>query len=643
MESFEGLIKRFDQPIFSTNREFRDTALKIGQIRQDSILGLRLFTDKDKDGKSVVEHLERVAKECDPTVLPSGSVQADKLLELMQEFASPFNSKQQQDAALAPEAISNIVMLRNPAEWTRLVVELMQKGTAEAAGGGVELKLPAGMWDPSNKPAWEQRSYCAVLMHSAIKNTFAEAGRSYQFAGDKYRLSNATTGTKGKQGEIVAKMDSASERKALEALTGSCFSPADTLTRHNCERATNRGLFANLTWSSDPQPKSHTVVIIGCVQEGDTTLVEFRNSRGSGGWKDGDLVVGDGPKRRVVDAASGIETMSKEEFDKRLQYAFVAEEDGIEEPVDEGSLKRANLPDRGRRWAFVGGLILAAMGTGAGVYSAYFRGKDPISARAEKREVFDPAIVGEGPIDVPVRATAADEETASDATVTPTAQLDALTEEQARQSLPHQFLGAKEWKTLFGEDVAPARGFPLALTRKLLSEPCPISENGNTIAATHQAILVPGGLTLEKLQELCKQSGVDFFFDNRSLQDDPALKETASSSYWALTVEPQASNSPFVKSLLHKSDVGQQGAFSDSYPAHKINSVREVVISILLAQSNPSEPCPSITVICAERDLAYRPIAVRYEAEKKKIVLSTTTSYPEAIISPGFDLKKALQ
>jgi hypothetical protein len=323
-----------------------------------------------------------------------------------------------------------------------------------------------------------------------------------------------------------------------------------------------------------------------------------------------------------------------------------AEAPAQEEPYK--SLTSASFPSLAG--SFSGGFpfktLGALVGLAAGMWGVneYLGDKtsEPVPVRALREPVGNPPIIRESSPEAAGHASTAEAKREINTGVEGSPDQHSLSEDQARQSLPHQFLGVKEWKMVFQEEVAPASELPPRLTPELLRGVCPISADGNPIAATHQAILVPGGLSLEKLERLCKESGLDFVLDDSSMRNDPALKEAAPSSYWAFTVEAQTSSSPFVKGLIHKSDIGQIGLFNDKYPSHKVNNVREAVLSILLARSNPMEPCPSITVMCAERDVAGRYFAVQYNAESKEIVIGTTTSFPQATISPGLDLEKGL-
>jgi hypothetical protein len=583
-------------------------------------------------GHDVVHHLTSFAKQ----IASSGSTGMDAgklriLREVLIELKHPFTTTQDTHGTCAAESVSTLLFYDNPAEWTRIAIALLdQDGTkpVPTSDPSKELRLPPdiGKWDGS-----EERSLVAKAIQAAILNTFAPEGWSYSNKKDKY------TDKDGKQHE--SGMASPHDREALDALLGKEHlyrkKPSeDWFKKVSDELGTS--VYTVLRWSRERGGKHayHALTVIGYDPE--TKRVLFRNPHRQQDTKDGHDIDDSGPVRRAENKEQGLESMSLAEFSKRAEYALPSREaaellekgrpKAPEKPLEElGDVVDERHPPL-RKASFGKTFLLATMGAAVvGGVAWWFAPK--FSTRSE-----------DGPT-----ATASGGPVAGGGGAAPRiSPQPGMSEDSLREQLPNRFLGAKEWQKLFGETVPAKVETPGAVSRELLSSKCPISV-GATIGSSHQAILVPEGLTLEQLAEVCKEQELQLKFGSADLSADSKLNGPNGKSYWAFPLDPQSIPDSFNRQFAASPDYGGlPGALRDRFPSHRLNTAHAAILSIVMAELDPSERCPAMTALCSDRDVSGQQIGIRYEPDKRTITIDYAVRFAGSplSVSPGYNTGK---
>lgn len=294
------------------------------------------------EGASIMERLTALANRAQPS--PGGPLEQGKaaiLREIITELRHPFTTTQDRHGTCAAEAISIQLMMRNPAEWTRIAIDLLvnPKGTPiptsqkDPKGNDVVLKLPDDIWDLDNSP---QRSPVAAAIQSAIKNSFAPDGWTYSNSADNYTDRDGKTHSSG--------MGIKEAKSALEALLGCEHllranpDPDDRKSKWSewFKKAAGHGVYTVLKWTSLPKGRHelHAINVIGYDKNEDR--ITFRNPHRQQDETKGNDIIDDGPARRSEDEETGLESMSLSHFMTRVRYAIPSKEaiDSIEAGKD---------------------------------------------------------------------------------------------------------------------------------------------------------------------------------------------------------------------------------------------------------------------------------------------------------------------
>ncbi len=480
------------------------------------------------------------------------------------------------------------------------------------------LKLPSDIkhWD-----APEKQAPVAKAIQAAILNSFSEPEWRYSNETGRYTLPDGEERPSG--------IPKPHDRRALDALLGENHfyrKEPDEAWFRKLSTDQESGVYTVLRWGTDPrrQPVYHAVSVLRYASELDRVI--FRNPQIQHDTEDGNDIDNSGPNRRAWNSRQGLETMTLREFVKRVQYALPSQrmldfiEHGITPTFQTIEVPKCVAPEVRKPSLLMWGLL----GTVGGLSSVM-----GFTMLQSFRSGGESAATAPG--------AALEEAAAASPRVPPGA---AMSEEILRESLPGQFLGVKEWEMLFSERVMAAEKLPASLSRELLASDCPISKSGN-IASSHQAILVPEGLTLSRLKELCKAQGITLKFGRAELSDDPELNSRNEKSYWALTVDPKSIPDAF-KSAFSSRDRGSlPGVLRARYPNYKVNTVQEAVLSILMSEIDPTQLCPSMTVLCSSRDSSGQQLFIKYEPRGRTIMIDLGASFytKQVSVSPGFNLK----
>jgi hypothetical protein len=239
--------------------------------------------------------------------------------DLIDALATFGGSTQDSHATCATETISFLLDHSKPGEWARIAVELWTKGKAElvdsATGKTTFMALPPGASASDHSP---NRTQLDRMMQAAFKNLVAPEGTYYSNAADQF-----VSSTGQKFGNGITDEDAA---RILTLLSGKEHSHhvdaqllAASLSHHD-----GKPLYAALKWSVEGEHGFHAVA----VTEIRNDRVYFRNPWGPSSVENGaDL---DSPPRRIEDNRTGLESMSIEDFRKRLDGIVISKEREIE-------------------------------------------------------------------------------------------------------------------------------------------------------------------------------------------------------------------------------------------------------------------------------------------------------------------------
>jgi len=269
----------------------------------DSIVGMLGRKDL-KTGQTLLDHLARFASQgVDARASQAGLTTGQVLGELVMELAHPGLINQSNRGTCAAATAQYYMAINHPAEYARLVTDLMTTGQSTTAGGAVYRRDDGSMRrDDSTRNAVDR------VMQSTLMDQSSQG--DYDNATD--RRANGSGGMSAEDMTAV-----------LRDLTGGTDGNMRTVPGNNSvviqriAASTARGIEVpvGLDWSQSGMHAKHALLVTG-IENGYVTL---RNPWGAGERG----TAHNGPARQVISGTGDIR-MTLAEFQRRLEVSVLA-------------------------------------------------------------------------------------------------------------------------------------------------------------------------------------------------------------------------------------------------------------------------------------------------------------------------------
>lgn len=307
----------------------------------------------DKDGLSVSSHLARIAY----AFRNEPKTQAHLMLKFLERFQTYGVTTQDRSSTCAAETFLRYVNITKPGEWARIAADLMIRWESSLKGGvkwtgdkdnkraepdpanPIRLRPANDVDKPDGSPS---RDYFDAIMQSAIMGIATERGFSHYSANYSNKLCEFR-GSYSSVNKGMCATDSAAMYTALDP-----ENPKDVqcyFQHAQKERAKNRNQLAKFLLSevSKENPadislfwvktrggendSQHAVLFLGLDTK--TNLFLFSNPHGTtfdaagNQYNDGDWIDDDGPRRWVIDNRTGLQGMTRDDFDRHLANVII--------------------------------------------------------------------------------------------------------------------------------------------------------------------------------------------------------------------------------------------------------------------------------------------------------------------------------
>ena len=277
------------------------------------------FLHKDKFGKTVIDHLLRVAND---------SQQKGFVEPMVERLLHYGTSTQGTHGSCGAETINRIFQNRDPGEWARVAADLVLTGQSELRFGQ-KLRMPEDINLPDKNKSRERFD---AVMQGALMNAVAPAGFVYKNSKDGFKNTQNNSVVESGTSDAMAKqiIEAVSYRTAADGTLVAAdhkWVTSDTIKYGGfldqlVKEAAKRPCYIVLEWPKSP--KLHAVMLEGAERDaaGAIVRVKFSNPHGQeSGAKDWKNLVD--PPRRIDDNRVGLQSMSVDDFMRYFSRALV--------------------------------------------------------------------------------------------------------------------------------------------------------------------------------------------------------------------------------------------------------------------------------------------------------------------------------